>query len=238
MTGGDRPAIASVPASRALDWYADAMRLWKRGPVVMSVLAALTILSQFAFELWPEVGSLLAKVAVPLIACGMLFAADAAARGARPRLAHAFAAFRSPAGAIAAIVLSSAITFVAEWVAADRLAGVDLLRPEGATPDLDAGTVIAIYAAGVLVSLPMTFVPLAALFGGAGFVDAFSTSAEAFLRNVGAFLAYGAIALLLLAVGLLTMGLGLVIALPLIACATWVAWRDLCAGGATPSAPA
>jgi uncharacterized membrane protein len=233
-----RPAIAKVPATRALAWYGDAMRLWKRGPVVMSVLAAITILAQFAFELWPDAGSLLAKVAVPLIACGMLFAADAAARGERPRLVHAIAAFRAPAGAVAAIVLSSAITFAAEWVAADRLAGIDLLRPEASTPDLDAGTVIAIYAAGILASLPMTFVPLAALFGGAGFASAFSTSAEAFVRNVGAFLAYGAIALLLLAVGLLTMGIGLVVALPLIACATWAAWREICPGDVTPSPPA
>ena len=38
---------------------------------------------------------------------------------------------------------------------------------------------------------------------------------------------------LTIALGLLTMGLGLVIALPLIACATYAAWRDV--GAATPT---
>ena len=80
----------------------------------------------------------------------------------------------------------------------------------------------------VLVSLPMSFVPLAALFDDAGFVRSFAVSAAAFARNPGAFIVYAAIAFALLAVGLLTMGIGLVIALPLIACATFVAWRDLC----------
>ena len=71
--------------------------------------------------------------------------------------------------------------------------------------------------------------------------SAFAISASAFARNVGALLVYGAVALVLLAIGLLTMGIGLVIALPLIACATWAAWRELCppeGAEATPSAPA
>ena len=41
-------AIASVPASRALVWYGAAMRLWKRGPVTVSMLAVLTVLAQIA----------------------------------------------------------------------------------------------------------------------------------------------------------------------------------------------
>ena len=213
--------------SRALAWYAEAMRLWKVGPVTLSLLGVLAILSQFALELWPEFGALVSKIVVPLIACGMLYGARAAAGGAMPRLMHAFEAFGAPAGAIAAVLVSSALTFAAEWIAADALAGVNLLRPGDAQPELDAGTVLAIYAVGILVSLPMSLVPLAALFGGAGFGASFAISAAAFVRHPGAFLLYGAIAFALLAVGLLSMGIGLVIALPLIACATYAAWRDL-----------
>ena len=221
-------AIASVPASRALVWYGDAMRLWKRGPVTLSMLAVLTVLAQVALELVPDAGALASKVVVPLVACGMLYGAAAAEAGARPRLAHALSAFRASAAAIGAIVASSVITFAAEWYVADALAGVNLLRPSATPADLDSMTVLAIYAAGIVVSLPMSFVPLAALFDDAGFVRSFAVSAAAFARNPGAFIVYAAIAFALLAVGLLTMGIGLVIALPLIACATFVAWRDLC----------
>ncbi|CAG0963337.1 hypothetical protein BURK1_00830 [Burkholderiales bacterium] len=220
--------IASVPTARALVWYGDAMRLWKRGPATLSLLAVLTVLAQVALETIPDAGALASRIIVPLIACGMLYGAAAAEAGARPRVAHALYAFRAPAAAIGAIVLSSTITFAAEWMAADRFAGVNLLRPAAAPADLDAATVLAIYAIGILVSLPMSLVPLAALFGDAGFGRSFSISAVAFLRNPGAFVVYGAIAFALLALGLLTMGIGLVIALPLIACATYVAWRDLC----------
>jgi hypothetical protein len=75
--------IASVPASRALVWYGDAMRLWKRGPATLSTLAVLTVLAQVAFELVPDVGPLAAKIVVPLIACGMLSTVPR-----RPRRAH------------------------------------------------------------------------------------------------------------------------------------------------------
>lgn len=215
--------------SRALTWYAEAMRLWKRGPVALSVLAALTILTQIGIELWPEVGALLSKIVVPLVACGMLYGAHAAASGGAPRLAHAFAAFRAPAGAMAAVIASSALTFAAEWIAADRLAGVDLLHPADSAPTLDATTILAVYAVGILVSLPMSLVPLSALFGARGFVGAFAESFGAFARHLPAFLLYGAIAFALIALGLMTMGIGLVIALPLIACATYAAWRDIAA---------
>jgi len=203
------------------------MRLWKRGPATHAVLAALTILLQFAFELWPDAGALVSKIVVPLVACGMLYAAHATAQGDKPRLVHAIAAFRAPAGAIGAIVVSTALTFAAEWFAADQLAGVNLLRPGAAPPEMDGSTVLAIYAAGILASLPMSLVPLYALFDRAGFAASFVDSARAFVRHLAAFVTYGAIAFALIALGLLTMGIGLVIALPLIACATYAAWRDL-----------
>ena len=227
--------IAKVPASRAIAWYAEAMRLWKRGPFVHCALGAITIVSQVLLELWPEVGPLVSKVVVPLIACGMLYAAAASEAGATPRLLHAFSAFRASASAIGAVVVSSAITFAVEWIAADQLADANLLRPAMA-PAIDATTVLEIYAAGIVASLPLSFVPLEALFGGAGFGRSFVVSFVAFLNNAGAFLMYGVGAFALLAMGLLTWGFGLVIALPLIACATWAAWRDLCSP--TPSPPA
>lgn len=235
MTRFAPPTWAWGPdVARALAWYAEAMRLWKRGPAMHALLAAITILLQFALELWPDAGTLVSKVVDPLVACGMLYAARAAAEGDKPRIVHAIAVFRASAGAIGAIVVSSALAFAAAWIAADRLAGVNLLRPGAAPPEIDAPVVLAIYAAGILASLPMALVPPYALFDGRGFAGSFAASARAFVRHPAAFLLYGAIGFALIALGLLTMGFGLVIALPLISCATYAAWRDLRA--ATPTA--
>ena len=64
-------AARSVPANHALLWYREAMRLWKRGPVIFMALALATLLVDLGLSLIPGGGVLLAQIAVPLAACGL-----------------------------------------------------------------------------------------------------------------------------------------------------------------------
>ena len=77
------------------------------------------------------------------------------------------------------------------------------------------------------MSLPVTYVPFAALFDGAGFRTAFAQSAEAFARNLRPLAVFGALSLALLLVGLATSGLGLLLALPWSAAASYASWKDV-----------
>ena len=203
------------------------MRLWKRAPMMHCALGAIALAVQIALELVPEAGALVSRIVAPLVACGMLYAAAASESGERIRFAFAARAFGATAGAIGAIVVASLLTFGAEWAVARALGGVDLLRPAEITSEVPAGVVLSVYAAGILASLPMTFVPLETLLAGRGFAESFRASTRLFAGNAAALLVYGAIALALVPVGLLTMGIGLVVALPLVACATVASWRDL-----------
>lgn len=212
---------------QALVWYREAMRLWKRAPAMFCALAFLTLVTEIGLNLVPDAGPLVAKVVAPLVACGLLYASVAVASGEPPRLSFAVAVFRADAAALAAVVVASALTFGAEWFAAETLAGINLLRPGDevvalATPDL-----LGIYAIGILASLPVTFVPFVALFDGGGFRAAFTRSFEAFALNVPALLLYGVLSFALLVVGLLTYGVGFLIALPLWAASSYAAWRDI-----------
>ncbi len=78
-----------------------------------------------------------------------------------------------------------------------------------------------------MASLPVTFVPFAALFDGVGVAEAFTLSARAFQLNLQPLAVFAAIAILLLLAGLATMGVGLVLALPWIAAASYAAWKDV-----------
>jgi len=211
---------------RAVAWYAEGMRLWKRGPGMLALLAAIAVIAQVGLELIPDAGSLIAKVLAPLVGCCLVYAAEALERGERARPSMAWRAFAAPPAAIAAIVAASTVTFAIEWIAAHALAGIDLLRPASAPADTPASVVMAVYAAGIAASLPLAFVPYAALLEGRGFAASFSASFAAFAAQPVAFVAYGAIAFLLIMLGLATMGIALVVALPLVACATYAAWRD------------
>jgi uncharacterized membrane protein len=224
--------VRAVPAAHAWTWFAEAMRLWKRGPATFCAIACIVVLLGLVADPIPVVGLLVANVVSPLLATGLLFASLAADRGEPPRLRHMIAIFVAPAAAVLAVVAAALVIFAAEAVAAWTLAGVNLFVPLADASAVTVGTVIAIFAVGVAASLPVTFVPFAALFDGAGIADAFALSLHAFLRNVQPLALYALISFLLLLAGLVTMGVGLVLALPWIAAASYAAWKDVFAVGA------
>ena len=203
-----------VPWQHALAWYEDAMRLFKQAPATWAALAVITIAAEFALRLVPSLGPLLAEIVAPLVACGLVFAAASADRGARPALVDATRAFRAPAGAIAAIVVSALVTFAAESLAAWWIAGTNLLDPAGAPGEMRASVLVGIYAIGILASLPVMFVPFHVLLEPVAPRAAFAASWNAFALNTIPLLAYAAASLVLLAFGLATFGLGLVLAVP------------------------
>ncbi len=203
------------------------MRLFKRGPATWAALAVITIAAEFALRLVPLLGPLLAEIVSPLVACGLIFAAAAADRGGPPALADATKAFRAPAGALAAIVISALVTFAAEALAAWWIAGMNLLDPAGAGEDMRGSVLVGIYAIGILASLPVMFVPFHVLLEPVAPGAAFAASWQAFVLNTIPLLAYAAASLVLLAFGLATFGLGLVLALPLWVASSYAAWKDI-----------
>ena len=219
-------ALRSVPAGRAFEWYGEAMRLFNRHPLRFAGLAVVVIAAEFLLGWIPVAGRPLANVVVPIVACGLLYASLAADRGDRPRAAHLLAPFAAPVGALAAVILSSLVVFLAEWALAWLTAGVNLLATDGDAA-LGIGDVVLVYTVGVAVSLPLTLVPLCALFEGAGVGEAFATSVAAFRRNVPAFVVFGIAALVLLGFAIATMGILLPVVLPLWAGASYAAWKDL-----------
>lgn len=225
---GDARASRAVSYRHAFDWYRDAMVLWKRGPVAFGVLAFLTLATQLVLEIVPRIGFALAQLITPLVACGLLYASLAADRGERPRVVHLFAIIGARPAAIAAIVISALATFCAEALTANLLADFDLTSTAAASKvDLHVSDLIAIYAVGVVASLPLSFVPFVALFDNASFGTAFRSSIAAFVRNVAPLLVYGVLSLMLLLFGLVTNGVGLLVALPWWAASSYAAWKDV-----------
>ena len=219
-------ANRSVPATRAFEWYGEALRLFKRRPLPFIALAIVVIATEFALGAIPLVGRPLANIVVPILACGLLYASLAADRGDRPRAAHLVAAFAAPVASLGAVILSSLVVFLAEWAIGWQFAGINLLVTDS-DHALSPEAVLLVYAAGVAVSLPLTLVPIVALFEGAGVTDSFAASVAAFRRNAGAFLLYGALSLALLGLTLVTMGIILPVVLPLWAASSYAAWKDV-----------
>jgi uncharacterized membrane protein len=222
-----RRLIRSVANQRAFAWYADAMRLWKRAPMTFCAMALAILAGNVLLPLVPLVGVAIAQLVLPLVECGLLYASLAADRGDRPRLGQLVAFVGAPARAQAAVVAAALIVFVAEAFIANVAGGYNMLMPESSTEGISGTTLVVAYASGILVSLPVTFVPFAALFDGESFRTAFAQSGAAFARNLTPLVLYGALSFGLVMVGLVTNGIGLLLALPWSAAASYAAWKDI-----------
>jgi hypothetical protein len=216
-----------VPWQHALAWYEDAMRLWKRGPWTWTALAVVTILAELVLRIIPGLGSILSEIGVPIVACGLIYAAAAADGGGAPALQHVTRAFRAPAAALVAVVASALVTFAAEALAAWWIADTNMLDAAGMPGDLRLSALIGIYTIGMLASLPVMFVPLHVLLERVPPGAAFAASWQAFGLNTLPLLVYAAASLVLLAFGMATMGLGLILALPLWVASSYSAWKDI-----------
>jgi len=211
----------------AFAWFVEAMRLWRVSPGLFAVLAGVAIGAELLLPLIPGAGVLLAQLVVPLLQCALLYASLAADRGDRPRLRHLLAILGAPPRAQAAVVVASLIAFAGQALAANALAGIDLLAPNPFDEHVPALTIVWIIGVGLLVSLPLTFVPLIALFDDAGFAASFRGSLAAFARNPLPLLVYAALSLGLFLFGLVTSGLGLLLAAPWLAASSYSAWKDV-----------
>lgn len=203
------------------------MRLWKRGPVSFCAIALVVLAANIGLTVLPVVGIVLAQLLLPLIECGLLYASLAADRGDRPRLRHIVAIVAAPPRAQAAVIGAALVVFAAEALVANVVGGFNMLSPASNPDSISGVTLIVTYAAGIAVSLPLTFVPFAVLFDGEDFRTGFAQSAAAFTRNAGPLLVYGALSFLLLMMGLATSGIGLLLALPWSAAASYAAWKDV-----------
>jgi len=216
----------AVPLANALGWFETAMRMFKRAPLAWCLLGLITLASKLGLELVPGVGRAASEVIVPVIECGLLLAAAAVDRGGSLSVGYAFAAFRAPPRALAAIVVSALMVSAAETMTAYALADVNLYA-DPTDPRLTIGVFVAVIAAATAASLPLVFVPFAALFERARFGQAFAASVRGFALNAGPLLLFGILSLALTFVGLLTFWIGLVAVLPLLATASYAAWKDI-----------
>ena len=228
-TRGTVIARAACGAGQArAEWFAEAMRLWK---VARGCSAILVVLVSVVFSPVPVAGFVAVYVIAPLLGTGLLYASLAADRGDRPRVAHLVAVFAAPWRAQLAVVAAGLAVGVAENLAAWYFANINLLLPLGDTADIPAAAIVAINVTGVLASLPVTFVPMAALFDGESIRRAFSLSARALAMNVPALALLAGISLvMLLSVHLrgwpLNGGDAMLRALAL-AAASYAAWKDI-----------
>ncbi len=203
MTGEVNAKI--VPYVQGARWLAEGWRLFKVAPLGWFALVLAYWMLMTLVSLVPVAGPALASVLVPPFSVGFMSAARAAAAGDRLLLGHLFAGFQARlaqqltlgviyAALLAALLGASALAdggSLARWL-------VGGVRPDDAA--LASNGFLAALCVSAALYLPVTlmywFAPLLVAWNGLGVAKSLFYSFFACLLNWRAFLAYGALTVL------------------------------------------
>ena len=223
-----------VPAGHGWDWIVAGWQLFRRQPLLWMAAVILYFLILVALALVPVLGSLATMVLAPVLAGGLVSASRKLDRGGAVELTDFFAGFRERFPRLAAVGLlylgaSVLIALVVGLVAGtgiwNLLAGdPQALLAAGATVAL---AVLVMAALMVPVLMALWFAPPLVTFHELGAVDAMKASFWACLQNLGPFLVYGLVLLLLSVLASMPLLLGWLVLGPVMAASIYAAYRDV-----------
>lgn len=227
------------PAARALRWYREALRLWRRTPFLLVALCLTRLLVEGLLQLIPWGGVVISKLVVPMLAAGVWLGLEQLQHGGRLRFACLWAAWRQPrwpvlwavSGSVGVLVFGFQLACVTVGFSGAAI-DVVLFGHMAAHPALQTRTFeLALMLPGLIAGTLLGFAVPLRLFRGAGYVQALGGSLQlvasaptaiilAMLPQLGLFA--------LVFVSAWTMPLLLVL-LPLGTLVGYTAWRDLAA---------
>lgn len=194
-----------VPASRGAFWLAEGWRLFRVAPVGWLSVVFVYLLGTQVLALVPVVGVLAALLAVPGLSVGMMGAARAASRGSAPRVAMLVEPFRSaPRGQLmlGGAYLGCSMLIFAAMSLADSDGALRAALSGGPPAEIETVDWLAAAAAFAALYAPVMmmfwFAPVLAAWHAQGAAKSLFFSFFACLMNWRAFLAYGALVVLVM----------------------------------------
>lgn len=238
-------------AGASVSWISKGWALFSAASSTWALLGAALIGALFlliVISLIPILGSLVQMVAnfamtflMPAFLSGLYLAADRLNRGQTIEFNDFFAGFRNNLGQLIMIgVLNFAASLIMVMIAI-VIVGIGIGVTVGFSaiinnqePEMSAGLIIFIIFA-VLLIMAMSFViymafwmaPMLVTFNGMQAVDAVKLSFKASLRNVGGFILFAIMAGFAVLIAYIPCFLGLIVVIPVLACANYSAYREI-----------
>lgn len=237
------PEPAAVTPSQALRWIATGWQLFMRSPLIWIAQALILFLILAALGVVPLLGWAAAPIAVPVLSAGMLAGAQALERGEALRVGHLFDGIRLHAGnllVVGALYLTGALAafFISAMVSGSAVLLGMAVGAAGGAGLAAGGVMFGMLVFSVLLALLITalwFAPALVMLQNVAPLDAMKCSAQACFRSPLTFLLLAIMLYVLIWVAMLPAGLGMLVLIPVIACALLAAWRDTFAPRALPA---
>lgn len=238
-----------VSPRRGLDWIIEGFALFRRNPLIWIVLFSAYLLIGMVLSMIPVLGPIVLNLLAPVFVAGFMVGCRVLDRGGELEISHLFAGFKHHAAhlvTIGGIYLAGIIVIVGIMFAGtDQAALQAMLSGKRMTPEetqavLGEGFVLtSLFGLLLLVPLIMAywFAPVLAAFHGVPGFSAMRQSFFACLRNIGPFLVYGVVSIILLVVAAIPFGLGLLIMIPTMIASLYVSYKDVFAGSLATQEP-
>lgn len=242
------PEARTVDAGRGVNWWSEAWALFTKATVLWIALGLILIIILFALGMIPLLGALAASLLVPVFVGSWMLAARKVEGGGALEVGDLFACFRgdklTPLIVLGALLLAGVVVIglVAGVLGMGAFfgmgAGMHNRSMGGVFAAMGAGmlTMLVVLAIGVVLGMAFWFAPSLVVFHGMAPLDAVRASFAASLKNIVAFVVYGAIYIVASIVASIPFGLGWIVLAPLVMLTAYVSYREVF--GPPPALPA
>ena len=232
------PEPRAVDAARGIAWWTDAWALFAKSAGLWIVLALISFIIFVVLSAIPVLGSIAASLLTPVFVAGWMLAARKVEAGGSLEVGDLFSAFQdklTPLLVLGALLLAaSVVIFLAVGALGfgavmGMVMGGSQNSVGGMMAGLGAGMVALLVGGvlGALVAMAFWFAPALVVFRNVAPVDALKASFAANLKNLMAFLVYGALYLVAAIVASIPFGLGWVVLVPLSVLTVYVSYREV-----------
>jgi len=245
------PALQArqVSPRRGLDWLIEGFMLFRRNPLLWIALFSAYLLMGTIVSMIPMLGIVLLNLVAPVFVAGFMIGCRVLDRGGELEISHLFAGFKQHApqlitiGGIymVGIILITGIMFLGTDQAALQAAmSGERMSPEETRAMLGERFMLTSLI-GLLLLVPLVmsywFAPVLAAFHGLSGLAAMKQSFFACLRNIGPFLVYGVVSMILLVIAAIPFGLGLLIMIPTMIASLYISYKDVFADSLATQVP-
>jgi hypothetical protein len=227
----------SVAIRHGVQWISSGWQIFKRSPLPWIGLTASVVLIWYVLLSIPTVGPLLFNLLFPVFFAGLMIGCRDVMQGRRLHFGYLFAGFRENA---AALVTVGGIYLVGMLIVLAIAFGNSETFPklsEKPTPEeIEAARAAIRQMTGPLLTALVVYIPLMMLtwfapllivFGKMAAWPALKQSFSACMQNIGPFMVYGMLLVVLWIAAALPFMLGLVIVLPVIFGSIYASYVDL-----------
>lgn len=232
----------AVPPGRAMSWVGAGWELFTKSPGIWIVNMILVLVLSVGVSMIPIVGGIVSNLFTPVIIAGLMLGCRSLEEGGELRVDHLFAGFKKNTGqlvlvglmwlvAMFAIVVVAVIVMAVMFGAAmlqsfgDQEALTQFLTSSGWT--MLVLFVLLILALMVPMLMAYWFAPALVVFHDLDAVSAMKQSFMGCLRNIGPFLLYGIVFLLLFVIAIVPVFLGMLIVVPMLYGSLYASYKDI-----------